>query len=91
MLSLFSHTGDATKVAVSQPRRIACQMAANRVASEQNVRIGTPDCPIGYAIRFESMLSSPNAERTVDFMTPGLMLRRATNDPLFSKYTHIMY
>ena len=89
MLSLFSHVGDATKVAVSQPRRIACQMAANRVAFEQNVRIGTPDCPIGYAIRFESMLSSPNAERTVDFMTPGLMLRRATNDPFLSQYTHV--
>lgn len=89
MLSLFSHTGDKTKVVVSQPRRIACQMAANRVAHEQNVQIGTTDCPIGYAIRFESMLSSPNVDRTVDFMTPGLMLRRATNDPLFSKYTHL--
>jgi HrpA-like RNA helicase len=89
MLSLFSHTGDLTKVAVSQPRRIACQTAANRVASEQGYRIGTPDSPIGYAIRFESKLSSPDVLRTVDFMTPGLMLRRATNDPLFSNYTHL--
>jgi HrpA-like RNA helicase len=89
MLSLFSHTGESTKVAVSQPRRIACQTAATRVAFEQSYKIGTPDSPIGYAIRFESMLSAPNTTRTVDFMTPGLMLRRATNDPLFSEYTHL--
>jgi HrpA-like RNA helicase len=89
MLSLFSPTGDRTKVIVSQPRRIACQTAANRVASEQDYRIGNADSPVGYAIRFESKLSAPDALRTVDFMTPGLMLRRATNDALFSNYTHL--
>jgi hypothetical protein len=88
MLSLFSPTGPSTKVVVAQPRRLACQTAAKRVATEQEVEIGSPGCPIGYAIRFEAFLASANG-RTVDFLTPGVLLRRAMDDPLLRDITHL--
>jgi HrpA-like RNA helicase len=88
MLSLFSPSGASTKVLVVQPRRLACQSAAKRVAFEQGFRIGSSGCPIGYAIRFESFLST-SEDRSVDFQTPGVLLRRATNDPLLGDITHL--
>jgi HrpA-like RNA helicase len=88
MLSLFSPTGPLTKVVVAQPRRLACQTAAKRVATEQDVEIGSPGCPIGYAIRFEAFLASADS-RTVDFLTPGVLLRRAMDDPLLRDITHL--
>lgn len=88
MLSLFSPAGAATKIVVAQPRRLACQSAARRVAEEQNYLIGSPDCPVGYAIRFESFPASAGS-RTIDFQTPGVLLRRATDDPLLSDITHL--
>lgn len=87
MLSLFSPTGD-TKTVVAQPRRLACQTAAHRVAYEQGFRIGTQGCPVGYAIRFESFPASAHC-RTIDFQTPGVLLCRATEDPLLSDVTHL--
>jgi ATP-dependent RNA helicase DHX57 len=88
MLSLLSPSGPSTKVLVAQPRRLACQTAARRVAFEQGFQVGSQDCPIGYAIRFESIASS--GSRTVDFATPGLLLRRAMNDPMFQDVTHMV-
>lgn len=88
MLSLFSPTGDSTKILVAQPRRLACQTAARRVAYEQGFQIGSDQCPIGYAIRFESKPSSAYS-RTIDFQTSGVLLRRAAEDPLLSDVTHL--
>ena len=88
MLSLLSPSGPSTKVVVAQPRRLACQTAARRVAFEQDTEIGSRDSPIGYAIRFESFLASAGS-RTVDFQTPGILLRRAMNDPLLHDVTHL--
>lgn len=90
MLSLFSPTGPSTKIVVVQPRRLACQTAANRVAMEQGFVVGSKDCPIGYAIRFESRLSSTTMGRTVDFCTPGVLLRCAADDPDLSSVTHLV-
>jgi HrpA-like RNA helicase len=88
MLSLFSPSGPSTKVMVVQPRRLACQTAARRVAYEQGYEIGSSsDCPIGYAIRFESFPS--RGTRTVDFRTPGVLLRSAMDDPLLEEVTHL--
>lgn len=87
MLSLTSPNSN-TRVVVAQPRRLACQTASRRVASEQDTQIGQIDCPIGYAVRFESFLSKAQS-RTVDFMTPGVLLRMATNDPLLGEITHL--
>jgi HrpA-like RNA helicase len=88
MLSLLSPNSRSTKVLVAQPRRLACQTAARRVAFEQGFQVGSQDCPIGYAIRFESFASS--GSRTIDFATPGVLLRRAMNDSLFQDVTHMV-
>lgn len=92
MLSLFSPNGagsTSVKILVVQPRRLACQTAAHRVAYEQGYKIGQDACPIGYSIRFESFPSAAEANRTVDFLTPGVLLRRATDDLLLSDVTHL--
>lgn len=88
MLSLFSDDPN-TKVLVAQPRRIACQMAANRVALEQEEKIGSKTSPIGYSIRFESFPAKAR-QRTVDFQTPGIILRKAMYDPLLLDFTHLV-
>jgi len=94
MLSLFHSSSSSTtptpRVVVAQPRRLACQTAARRVAFEQGFEIGThphQDCPIGYSIRFESFPAT--GTRTVDFQTPGVLLRRAMDDPLLRDVTHL--
>jgi len=89
MLSLFSPRGPSTKVLVAQPRRLACQTAARRVAFEQDVALGADGCPIGYAIRFESFPSKADS-RTLDFETPGVVLRQAMSDPLLSDISHLI-
>lgn len=88
MLSLFCPT-PTCRVVVAQPRRLACTSAANRVAFEQDTSIGTKNCHIGYAIRFDSQFSTAT-NRTVDFVTPGVLLRQATSDPLLSSITHLV-
>ena len=89
MLSLFSPVGPSTNVVVAQPRRLACQTAARRVAFEQDSALGKDGCPIGYNIRFESF--PPKARsRTVNFNTPGVILRRAMSDPLLQDVTHLV-
>jgi len=89
MISLFSPNGPSTKVLVVQPRRLACQTAARRVSFEQDAKIGKDGCPIGYSIRFESF-PSKSESRSVDFQTPGVILRRAMDDPLMSDFTHLV-
>lgn len=88
LLSLFSPTGPSTRVLVAQPRRLACQTAARRVAFEQDAVLGSEHCPVGYAIRFASMPSKAHG-RTIDFQTPGVILRKAMDDPLLSDITHL--
>ena len=80
------------KILVAQPRRLACQAAAQRVALEQGYSVDDMKsreraCPIGYSIRFESYPSV--GSRTIDFQTPGVILRRATQDPLLADFTHL--
>ena len=84
-----NHT-ETTHTVVAQPRRLACISAAQRVANEMGVSLGRNGCPIGYSIRFESRPSSKSAARTIDFETPGVILRKATRDPLLPHITHLM-
>jgi HrpA-like RNA helicase len=88
MLNLFSP--EASHIVVAQPRRLACQTAARRVAQEQGYTLGkSRSCPIGYAVRFESVQPSYDCDRTIQFQTPGVLLRRAAEDPLLSDVTHL--
>lgn len=88
MLNLFSP--EPSHIVVAQPRRLACQTAARRVAQEQGYTLGkSKSCPIGYAVRFESVQPSFDCDRTIQFQTPGVLLRRAAEDPLLSDVTHL--
>jgi ATP-dependent RNA helicase DDX35 len=73
------------QVVCTQPRRIAAQSLADRVASESGTKLGQE---VGYSIRFEDC-TSPLTR--VKYVTDGILLREAaTMDPLLSKYSVIM-
>ncbi|XP_070042310.1 putative pre-mRNA-splicing factor ATP-dependent RNA helicase DEAH9 isoform X1 [Nicotiana tabacum] len=72
-------------IACTQPRRLAVQAVASRVAEEMDVKLGEE---VGYTIRFEDIT---NEELTrVKFLTDGVLLREMMDDPLLSKYSVIM-
>jgi pre-mRNA-splicing factor ATP-dependent RNA helicase DHX15/PRP43 len=57
---------------------------AKRVSEEMDVRLGEH---VGYSIRFED-LSGPST--VLKYMTDGMLLREAMNDPLLSRYDAIV-
>lgn len=63
------------RVVVTQPRRVAARSAARRLASLDGSRLGDR---VGYTVRGESKLSRNTA---VEFVTPGILLRRLLADP----------
>ncbi|XP_074357100.1 putative pre-mRNA-splicing factor ATP-dependent RNA helicase DEAH9 [Apium graveolens] len=72
-------------IACTQPRRLAVQAVASRVAEEMGVKLGDE---VGYTIRFEDLT---NSELTrIKFLTDGVLLREMMTDPLLSKYSVIM-
>ncbi|KAL2244398.1 probable pre-mRNA-splicing factor ATP-dependent RNA helicase DEAH9 isoform X1 [Sesamum indicum] len=72
-------------IACTQPRRLAVQTAASRVAEEMGVKLSEE---VGYTIRFEDIT---NSELTrIKFLTDGVLLREMMDDPLLSKYSVIM-
>ncbi|ALV47417.1 ATP-dependent helicase [Arthrobacter alpinus] len=74
--NILNPTGDAgRKVLVTQPRRVAVRSAARRLAMLDGSALGTK---VGYIVRGESH-SSP--ETIVEFLTPGILLRRLLRDP----------
>ncbi len=64
-----------TRVVVTQPRRVAARSAARRLASLDGSRLGGR---VGYTVRGESKTSP---ETMVEFVTPGILLRRLLADP----------
>ncbi|KAL7591840.1 hypothetical protein Lser_V15G32335 [Lactuca serriola] len=72
-------------IACTQPRRLAVQSVAARLAEEMGVKLGEE---VGYTIRFEDVT---NSELTrIKFLTDGVLLREMMDDPLLSKYSVIM-
>lgn len=67
-------TGQA-RILVTQPRRVAVRSAARRLASLDGSLLGTR---VGYAVRGETS-TGPNT--IVEFLTPGILLRRLLRDP----------
>nr|WP_306422554.1 ATP-dependent helicase HrpB [Paenarthrobacter aurescens] len=63
------------RVVVTQPRRVAARSAARRLASLDGSRVGGK---VGYTVRGEST-TSPGT--VVEFVTPGILLRRLLSDP----------
>ena len=74
-----------TMVGCTQPRRVAATSIAARVAEEMDVTLGQT---VGYTIRFEDV-SDPHTT-VLKFLTDGMLLREAMNDPLLSKYSVIV-
>lgn len=67
--------GGSGRVIVTQPRRIAAQLAAARVAANWGDELGRR---CGYSVRFERALSEHSE---VEFTTEGLLLRRLIHAP----------
>ncbi|KAF8321341.1 P-loop containing nucleoside triphosphate hydrolase protein [Clavulina sp. PMI_390] len=72
-------------VACTQPRRVAAMSVAKRVADEMDVQLGKQ---VGYSIRFEDM-TEPGTT-FLKYMTDGMLLREAMNDPELSRYSTII-
>lgn len=63
------------RVVVTQPRRVAARSAARRLASLDGSRLGSR---VGFTVRGESKSGS---DTVVEFVTPGILLRRLLADP----------
>ncbi|CAA6665809.1 unnamed protein product [Spirodela intermedia] len=72
-------------IACTQPRRLAVQSVASRVAEEMGVKLGEE---VGYTIRFEDV-TNPGVT-VIKFLTDGVLLREMMDDPLLTKYSVIM-
>ncbi|KAK0447459.1 P-loop containing nucleoside triphosphate hydrolase protein [Desarmillaria tabescens] len=72
-------------VACTQPRRVAAMSVAKRVADEIDVQLGRH---VGYSIRFEDM-TEPGTT-FLKYMTDGMLLREAMNDPNLERYSTII-
>ena len=72
-------------VACTQPRRVAAQTVAMRVAEEMGVPLGAE---VGYAVRFECV-STPGVTK-LQFCTDGVLLRELMDDPLLTRYGVVM-
>jgi ATP-dependent helicase HrpB len=65
----------AGRVVVTQPRRVAARAAARRLSVLDGSRLGGR---VGYTVRGERQASP---ETLVEFVTPGILLRRLLSDP----------
>ncbi|XP_031287502.1 probable pre-mRNA-splicing factor ATP-dependent RNA helicase DEAH9 isoform X2 [Pistacia vera] len=68
-------------IACTQPRRLAVQAVASRVAEEMGVKVGEE---VGYTIRFEDL--TKKGVTMIKFLTDGVLLREMMDDPLLTKY-----
>ncbi|KAI6008788.1 P-loop containing nucleoside triphosphate hydrolase protein [Pisolithus orientalis] len=72
-------------VACTQPRRVTTMSVAKRVAEEMDVELGRE---VGYSIRFEDMTEP--GKTFLKYMTDGVLLREAMNDPDLQRYSTII-
>ena len=63
------------RIVVTQPRRVAARSAARRLAALDGSRVGAR---VGYTVRGES---HAGADTIIEFVTPGILLRRLLADP----------
>ncbi|CCU97979.1 unnamed protein product [Malassezia sympodialis ATCC 42132] len=72
-------------IACTQPRRVAAMSVAKRVAEEMDLTLGKE---VGYTIRFEDM--TERGTTLVKYMTDGMLLREAMNDPNLERYSTVI-
>lgn len=75
LANLAAPAGEARRVVVTQPRRVAARAAARRLAALDGSRIGDR---VGYTVRGERQAGPATV---VEFVTPGILLRRLLDDP----------
>ncbi|MCQ2000958.1 ATP-dependent helicase HrpB [Arthrobacter zhaoxinii] len=73
--NILAGGGTRPRVVVTQPRRVAVRSAARRLAALDGTALGGR---IGYTVRGESR-TGPST--LVEFVTPGILLRRLLADP----------
>ncbi len=73
-----------TRIAHTQPRRIAARSIAERVAEELQVPLGTT---VGYKVRFTDKVS---ADTKIALMTDGILLNEIHRDRRLSRYDAII-
>ena len=73
-----------TRIAHTQPRRIAARSVAQRIADECEVSLGAE---VGYAVRFDDKTSSSTA---IKLMTDGLLLAEINRDRNLNRYDTII-
>ncbi|CBH15802.1 RNA helicase, putative [Trypanosoma brucei gambiense DAL972] len=71
-------------VCCTQPRRVAAETLAIRVAEEYGCRLGEE---VGYTVRFRDVTSSLTC---IKYMTDGMLLREALLDDSFQRYSVII-
>ena len=71
-------------IGCTQPRRIAAQAMADRVAEELNTPLGAI---VGYQVRFREKL---NKDGIIKFMTDGILLAETTHDRNLNAYDTII-
>jgi ATP-dependent helicase HrpA len=71
-------------IGCTQPRRIAAQAMADRVAEELSVPLGEL---VGYQVRFREKL---NKDGIIKFMTDGILLAETTHDRNLNAYDTII-
>ncbi|CAL1545913.1 unnamed protein product [Lymnaea stagnalis] len=70
-------------ICVTEPRRVAAISMAKRVAAEMNLT----DREVSYQIRFEG---NTTPDTKIKFMTDGVLLKEAQQDPLLGRYSVII-
>ncbi|GAU30239.1 hypothetical protein TSUD_67910 [Trifolium subterraneum] len=83
-LSQMLHRRGYSKIAVTQPRRVAAVSVSRRVAQELGVQLGEE---VGYAIRFEDRTSH---NTRIKYLTDGVLLRESLADPELNDYSVII-
>ncbi len=73
-----------TRIAHTQPRRIAARTIAERIAEEMHVPLGTT---VGYKVRFTDKVQD---DTRVALMTDGILLNEIHRDRLLRKYDTII-
>lgn len=73
-----------TKIAHTQPRRLAARTIAERIAEELGVEVGTT---VGYKVRFTDRVSD---KTEIALMTDGILLNEIHRDRLLKRYDTII-
>lgn len=73
-------SGSSKKILVLEPRRIAALAAADRIATENNWKLGQE---VGYEVRFDRKISESSK---IVFITEALLLKKLASDPTLSEF-----